>query len=562
MKFWNEIVSSLKEAADEFDRVRAGVLVGELVEWLRSDEPVADPLEQEAWIAPLQILKGRRYFDLVAKLSEALHQTDYITLKSRRIFAQAMIELGLLTAVVDVLENLSKDCEVASNEFEYSEARGLLGRAYKQTFVELTRTEPKNPSFERFLKQSIREYSTIFQRSPEKYFWHGINAVALIHWATRNQPNIASDFEDSKPIANEILGILYPGNDLQLNPDSNPWKLATAAEACVALGDYSRALEFLLAYTEDSLRVDFGVDAFEYASTLRQLEEIWQFSSKDEDQAKILHVLRSVLLAQEGGMISLASLDSDLKSVSELSDNDNFEAILGAERYRSFKWYRKGLQRAASVVKISNSMGDCIGTGFVIKASKISERIPQKWLLVTNAHVVSEDDAERVPVNSSAKALHPSEVIVTFEARDDPDEYTLDRVLFSSGRGELDCTIATFDGDPDFEDELPLVKFDPIFSDDSRVYVIGHPKGGGLSFSLHDNKVLGSRGHLLHYRAPTEGGSSGSPVFTDAWDLIAIHHAGGIQLNRLDGSGQTYSANEGIAFRAIIDAAREFLNRE
>ncbi|HBL29593.1 MAG TPA: serine protease, partial [Acidobacteria bacterium] len=48
--------------------------------------------------------------------------------------------------------------------------------------------------------------------------------------------------------------------------------------------------------------------------------------------------------------------------------------------------------------------------------------------------------------------------------------------------------------------------------DTAKVYVIGHPLGGGLSLSLTDNALLGTSERLLHYRAPTEGGSSGSPV--------------------------------------------------
>ncbi|MBK1855633.1 trypsin-like peptidase domain-containing protein [Verrucomicrobiaceae bacterium 5K15] len=562
MREWNDIIAELETAANEFDRLLVGKLTDELIEWLRSDQPVNSALGENEWIRPLNILKGRRYFDLLVRLAEALRQTGYSTLKSRRIFAQALIELGLLTTAIDVLERLSVDCLEAANDSEYSEARGLLGRAYKQTFVELTNSQPANPTFQHNLILAIQEYHAIYQSDPEKHYWHGINVVALLKWAERNGVTISAEFGTPDALASNTLKSLFPDGFYESNPEADPWQCATAAEACIALGDYETALKFVLAYTADKLREKFNIDAFEYASTLRQLEEIWQFSPDDDHQSRILHLLRSVLLGQEGGQVNLTSLGRELKSVNELSEDMNFEAVLGTERFKSFRWYRKGLQRAASVVKVSNRMDECFGTGFVIKASLISEKIASQWVLVTNAHVMSEEEAERNPVNSTTKALHPSQVIVTFEARDDPSEYTIEEVLFSSGRGKLDCTIATFTGNPDFQDELPITKIHPIFDNDSRVYIIGHPKGGGLSFSLHDNKVLGHQDHLLHYRAPTEGGSSGSPVFTDDWDLFAVHHAGGGHIPKLDGSDETYAANEGIAFRAILDAARDVIEGE
>jgi V8-like Glu-specific endopeptidase len=60
--------------------------------------------------------------------------------------------------------------------------------------------------------------------------------------------------------------------------------------------------------------------------------------------------------------------------------------------------------------------------------------------------------------------------------------------------------------------------------------------------------------HLVHYRTPTEPGSSGSPVFDDQWRLVAIHHKGSSNLPKLNGKPGTYEANEGINILAIADA--------
>ena len=58
---------------------------------------------------------------------------------------------------------------------------------------------------------------------------------------------------------------------------------------------------------------------------------------------------------------------------------------------------------------------------------------------------------------------------------------------------------------------------------------------------------------LMHYRTPTEPGSSGSPVFNSKWEVVALHHAGSQNAPRLHGRGE-YQANEAITLRAICQA--------
>ena len=103
----------------------------------------------------------------------------------------------------------------------------------------------------------------------------------------------------------------------------------------------------------------------------------------------------------------------------------------------------------------------------------------------------------------------------------------------------------------------------------ARVYIIGHPRGGDLAFSFQDNELLDHEGPpdgkpqiegvcRLHYRAPTQGGSSGSPVFdASLWEVVALHHKGGqIGMPKLNGKAGSYAANEGIAIGSIRDAVK------
>ena len=78
------------------------------------------------------------------------------------------------------------------------------------------------------------------------------------------------------------------------------------------------------------------------------------------------------------------------------------------------------------------------------------------------------------------------------------------------------------------------------------------PDNRGLSFSIHDSLWLDTDGTKMHYRTPTEPGSSGSPVFDPAeWTLVALHHAGLQQMPKLSGKAGTYQANEAFSVAAI-----------
>jgi V8-like Glu-specific endopeptidase len=85
------------------------------------------------------------------------------------------------------------------------------------------------------------------------------------------------------------------------------------------------------------------------------------------------------------------------------------------------------------------------------------------------------------------------------------------------------------------------------------VYVIGHPSGRELSYSIQDNSLLNHRDELgvIHYRSPTEPGSSGSPLFSVGWDLLGLHHSGN-PTRGLNHALANDEAREGIWIRAVI----------
>jgi hypothetical protein len=78
------------------------------------------------------------------------------------------------------------------------------------------------------------------------------------------------------------------------------------------------------------------------------------------------------------------------------------------------------------------------------------------------------------------------------------------------------------------------------------VPIVQHPNGQPKQIALTSSVVVRVKSPLLHYTTDTMGGSSGSPVFNDLWQVVAIHHAAGPKINGV-------ATNEGILMAAIRD---------
>ena len=56
--------------------------------------------------------------------------------------------------------------------------------------------------------------------------------------------------------------------------------------------------------------------------------------------------------------------------------------------------------------------------------------------------------------------------------------------------------------------------------------IVQHPNGLPKQLAFRDNQVTDLLDDFVHYRADTEPGSSGSPVFNDQWEMVGLHHSG------------------------------------
>nr|WSY56782.1 serine protease [Streptomyces sp. NBC_00886] len=218
-----------------------------------------------------------------------------------------------------------------------------------------------------------------------------------------------------------------------------------------------------------------------------------------------------------------------------------FERILGAaSELQSVNFLARGARAARAVARVSIIRGGRragFGTGFLV-----GER-----LLLTNNHVLPdvatatgsfaefdfESDADGVSKPVDSYDLAPDDLFVT-----DP---ALDYTLVAVGVGSDGRRPGAVHG------WLRLIAQQGKIVIGEPVNIVGHPEARLKEVAVRANELLNQLPQFLHYRTDTEPGNSGSPVFNDQWEVVALHHAG---VPDPDGAG--WIANEGARVSAIL----------
>lgn len=237
--------------------------------------------------------------------------------------------------------------------------------------------------------------------------------------------------------------------------------------------------------------------------------------------------------------IALSSMLDELPKVIDpppppvlIPDRQRLEKIIGFDNLLEISWLERGLAAARSVCRIAFKKGDPVGTGFLVSEN----------LLMTNNHVIGSPDAAskmRAEFNYQtdirgtplpvARYSFAPKVFLTNQQFD----YTL-----------IGLTAPTKDAPP--LSTWGMLKLNPDADpvENEHVVIVQHPGGDYKKIALTANQVVQAWEHRLFYTTDTMPGSSGSPVFNQKWEVIALHHAGGdLQTND---QGDKRFVNEGI----------------
>ncbi|QDQ90959.1 endonuclease [Rhodococcus sp. WB9] len=220
------------------------------------------------------------------------------------------------------------------------------------------------------------------------------------------------------------------------------------------------------------------------------------------------------------------------------------EKIINTADFVGVRYLDAGAAAARSIgrVNIRDARGTLqgYGTGFLVSPT----------LLLTNHHVLPTADTARSSV-------------IEFDYQDGIDGkprpvqmFPLDPGRFYLADRERDFALVAVGAEPG---TLAQFGFNPLIQAEGKavigefVTIVQHPRGEKKQIALRENRIVDIPERFLHYSADTEPGSSGSPVFNDQWEVVALHHASVRAPQHTEFGGVL---NEGVRISRILEFVR------
>src|SRR5262249_18616198 len=222
------------------------------------------------------------------------------------------------------------------------------------------------------------------------------------------------------------------------------------------------------------------------------------------------------------------------------------ERVIGATRdFLAIGFFDRGTIASRAVCRVVTNLGGGrrgLGTGFLVTPS----------LLITNNHVLhSEDEAKRSSAEFNYQ-LGEGGVQLTVE------QFSLRPDVFFLTDKDLDFALVAVEQRSAAGTTLASFGFCPLIAAEGKILVrdpvniVQHPKGEPKQIAIRNNTLLDlpeqpPLDKFAHYETDTEQGSSGSPVFNDQWEVIALHHSSVPRTNAnkqiLDRNGNVWPDN-------------------
>ncbi|AKN73617.1 endonuclease I [Streptomyces sp. PBH53] len=241
------------------------------------------------------------------------------------------------------------------------------------------------------------------------------------------------------------------------------------------------------------------------------------------------------------------------------------ERLMGRNNLTGVAFLEGGYLAARSIgrVCVRSPEGGHYGTGFMVSPS----------LLMTNNHVLrSLEEAGHAVVEFNFQAGIDGRPL-------DPVTFKIEPQNFFATDRDLDFTVVAVAERN--QQGARLADFDWLPLDGAQgkailgefVNIIQHPNGEPKQLALRENQIVDLLDRFVHYATDTAPGSSGSPVFNDQWEVVALHHSA---VPKTDADGRplavdgtpwrpgmgehrlAWKANEGVRISRVLQALSRF----
>lgn len=278
--------------------------------------------------------------------------------------------------------------------------------------------------------------------------------------------------------------------------------------------------------TQNTVRSKISASRVERAH-VRTMVAKGQWTRADKDEERANAVLMKKLA--RGGPEALQGVANDLQPIAFMTE--------GA-----------AVRRAIAKVVVDSDTYHEEGSGFLVSPA----------VFITNQHVMRD-----IAASQQAVVIFDYELDEAGQPRA-PTRFRLDPsrlALFSPEVDGLDYALIALGERIDGVAVADDLGFCALSNTPDRhaigmnVNIIQHPGGTHKQIAVRNNLLTYRTGTTLLYETDTNMGSSGSPVFNDDWDVVALHHYGEPFTEKFDAAGNPLplNVNEGIRISSIYD---------
>jgi endonuclease G, mitochondrial len=209
-----------------------------------------------------------------------------------------------------------------------------------------------------------------------------------------------------------------------------------------------------------------------------------------------------------------------------------YERLIAGDELQPVNYLPHGVVAARPVCRLTMTNPRGWATGFLIAPG----------VLVTNHHVFPSLASAR---NSFAEFDLELDV---FNKPKTPSVFSLSPDKFYLTSSELDYSIVAVESTSHGGAPLSSYGYLPLIEDVGKAVegewltIIQHPGGQLKQVCIRENKLLAKTDDVLWYATDTLGGSSGSPVYNNGWQVVALHHKGVPEMK--DGIMQTLDGHD------------------